>query len=190
MQWHGDRETESIENLHWPFCTFKYRKAITHEWWRIKWPPFHKKSSYSKIPNHWPPRVWVSAFPSVYINRKLASAIMQKWKNGHHFVKNHHTAKFQITDPQWFQHLENQRPKLSAGVGISNLKFFCMTHIYKMAAIFGFFFYNNQCQYFVSQMQIFNWFSFPIQFPHSNLMMFLCLKHLCVHIHVWWTFCT
>ena len=47
-----------------------------------------------------PPKVRVSAFPSVNINENLASVIMQKMENGHLFVKNHHTATFQITDPQ------------------------------------------------------------------------------------------
>ena len=30
---------------------------------------------------------------------KLASAIMKKWKNGSHFMENHHRAKFPITTP-------------------------------------------------------------------------------------------
>ena len=40
-----------------------------------------------------------------------------------------------------------------------------------MAAIFGIF-YNGQCQYSVSQMQIFNLFSFPITTPLHPLFGF------------------
>ena len=61
-----------------------------------------QKHQYSEfqITNH--PKVWVSTFPSANRNGKLALAIIKKWKNGGHFMKNHHTAKFQITDAPKF----------------------------------------------------------------------------------------
>ena len=46
-----------------------------------------------------PPKVWVSSFPSVNGNGISASAIMEKLKNGCHFINIDHTEIFQITDP-------------------------------------------------------------------------------------------
>ena len=39
---------------------------------------------------------------------------MQKWKCGHHFVKNHHTAEFQITNspPNDFNTQKTRDPHL------------------------------------------------------------------------------
>ena len=45
-----------------------------------------------------PPKVWVSAFPSVHINGISASVIMKKLKNGCHFFNIDHMEKFQITN--------------------------------------------------------------------------------------------
>ena len=52
------------------------------------------------FPNTNPPKIWVSGFPSVDGNGILASAIMKKLKNSHHFVNIINTEKVQIADPQ------------------------------------------------------------------------------------------
>ena len=59
---------------------------------------FHKYRSCGKISNYQPPKVWVSGLLSVNRNGILASAIMKKLKNGHHFVNIKCMEKFQITD--------------------------------------------------------------------------------------------
>ena len=46
-----------------------------------------------------PPKVWVSSFLSVNGKGISALAIMEKLKNGCHFINIDHTKKFQITDP-------------------------------------------------------------------------------------------
>ena len=45
------------------------------------------------------PKVWVSGFLSVDGNGISVSVIMEKSKNGHHFINMHCTEIFQITDP-------------------------------------------------------------------------------------------
>ena len=45
-----------------------------------------------------PPKFGSPVFPSVNGNKLSALAIMNKWKNGHHFTSMHHMEKFQITD--------------------------------------------------------------------------------------------
>ena len=74
------------------------------------------------------PKAWVSTFPSVDRNSKLALAIMKKWKIGisHYeemensslFMENKHTATFQITNPQTVGlHFSEYQWKWEIGVG-------------------------------------------------------------------------
>ena len=65
-----------------------------------------------------------------------------------------------LLTPQWFQYSENQRPKLWGSV-IWNFLY----DIYLQNGSHFLFFHNGQCQYSISQMQIFHWFSFPITTP-------------------------
>ena len=66
-----------------------------------KWPPFCKYQSYRKNSNYQPPpKVLVSGFLSVDINKISVSVIMKKIKNGHHFININHMEKFQITNPR------------------------------------------------------------------------------------------
>ena len=46
-----------------------------------------------------PPKVWVSSFPSVNRNKVSVSSIMEKLRNGCHFINIDHMEKFQITNP-------------------------------------------------------------------------------------------
>ena len=55
-----------------------------------------------KISNYWPPKDWVSGFPSVDRNGISVSAIMEKLKNGCHFFNIDRTEKCPITDPPKF----------------------------------------------------------------------------------------
>ena len=82
MQWHGDWETESMENMHQPLCILKYRKIIPYEYWMEKWPPISEKNYPAKFQITNATKVWVSTFPSVDRNGKLSLAIMKKLKNG------------------------------------------------------------------------------------------------------------
>ena len=59
-----------------------------------------------------------------------------------------------------------RKPEIQTLDGVGNLKFFCMMHIYEMAAI-SHFFHNGWHWYSISQAQIFHWFSFPITTPLS-----------------------
>ena len=49
-----------------------------------------------------PPKVWVSAFPSVNRNEISLSAIMNKLKNGCLFVNIDHMEKFKLPTPPKF----------------------------------------------------------------------------------------
>ena len=80
-----------------PECQWKQYISIGHNEKIEKWPKFHKYASYENISNYCPPKVWVSGFLSVNGNRISVLAIMQKLKNGHHFVNMHRMAKCQIT---------------------------------------------------------------------------------------------
>ena len=74
-----------------------------HEFWRKNGHNFMKNCTTAKFQIYWPPsEVWVSIFPSVDRNAKLALAIMIKWKNGCHFTKSSHTTKIHTTDHPQF----------------------------------------------------------------------------------------
>ena len=72
---------------------------------------------------------------------------MKNLKNGHDFVNMCCIEHFQISDPPqslglWYNAYLQNGDHFAKGVG--NLKFFHMTYIYEMAAIF-LFFHNGQC---------------------------------------------
>ena len=80
-------------------CQWKQNISVGHYEKIEKWLPFHKYRSYRKISNYWPPKIWVSSFPSVNGNGISVLAIMKKLKNGYHFVNIDHMEKVQINDP-------------------------------------------------------------------------------------------
>ena len=53
---------------------------------------------HRKISNYWPPKVWVSSFPSVNGNRPF----WKKLKNDCHFINIDHMEKCQMTNPSKF----------------------------------------------------------------------------------------
>ena len=91
---------------------------------------------------------------------------------------------------QYSVSIDTQKPESQSFGAYRNLKFFCIS-IFIKCWPFYLFFHNGWCQYSVFQMQIFQWFSFPITTSLHNYFDFniqaLCLKHFII-VAIFWCF--